>query len=442
MRLLWHPKTCLFGAVELPSEETLSREEVLMINRRFQLALSFGVLIVLFTSLASGQSSRPRRVKPAPKPAEEPLLRPEPKASPTARNNSNAPLINVQPVKPVINTNATGDTSHAYQLLQQKQFAAAAKEAKDVAANYPNDAEAWKIAGFAELNLKQYTEAAADLEKAISLQRAAKQEDPNTVDALAQAYVLSEKFEQALPLLVTATTRTGAQPDASMLYYRALSEYKTGKATDAERTFNSVVKLNPKDSLSLFYLGQLALAKNDLDGAVAALNRATLNDSRMASAWTLLTSVYLRRAALSTDTAKADADYLNAVRAGEGLIKLRTDAEALTLFGQALIGSAQYARAAAALERAVLGSDAKGVTFYLLGVAQSRAKNFPKAIAALESAAVKTPGDVSVYRELGYAYEVSKQYAKALAAYQKGANLAPADADFKESIERVRPFAK
>ena len=413
-----------------------------MINRCFQLAISIGALILLLSNVASAQSSRPRRVKQAAKPAEEPLLRPEPKPSPTARNNPSGPLINVQPVKPIVNTNATGDTSHAYQLLQQKQFAAAAKEAKEVAANFPNDAEAWKIAGFAELNLKQYTEAASDLEKAISLQRVAKQEDPNTVDALAQAYVLSEKFEKALPLLVNATTRAGAQPDASMLYYRALAEYKTGKATDAERTFNSVVKLNPKDSLSLFYLGQLALAKNDLDGAVAALNRATLNDPRLASAWTLLTSVYLRRAALGTDTAKTNADYLNAVRASEGLIKVRTDAEALTLFGQALIGSAQYARAAAALERAVLGNDAKGVTFYLLGVAHSRAKNFPKAIAALESAAAKTPGDVNVYRELGYAYEISKQYAKALAAYEKGANLAPADTDFKESIERVRPFAK
>lgn len=425
-----------------------------MINRRFQLAFSLGLLIFLFANLASGQSSRPRRVKPSAKPAEEPLLRPEPKPSPTAKNNPNAPLINVQPVKPIVNTvantnatgdtptNATGDTAHAYQLLQQKQFAAAAKAAKEMAANYPNDSEAWKIAGFAELNLKQYTEAAADLEKAISLQRAAKQEDPNTVDALAQAYVLSEKFEQALPLLVTATTRPGAKPDASMLYYRGLAEYKMGKAADAERTFNSVVKLNPKDSLSLFYLGQLAVARNDLDGAVAALNRATLNDPRMATAWTLLTSVYLRRAAVSTDSAKADADYLNAVRAGEGLIKLRTDTEALTLFGQALIGSAQYARAAAALERAVVGKDATGVTFYLLGVAHSRAKNFPKAIAALESAAAKTPDDVNIYRELGYAYEVSKQYAKALAAYQKGANLAPADTDFKESIERVRPFAK
>jgi tetratricopeptide (TPR) repeat protein len=276
----------------------------------------------------------------------------------------------------------------------------------------------------------------------LQLQKAAKQEDTNTVDALAQAYVLSEKFDRALPLLVKATTRSGSQPDALMLYYRGLAEYKSGKPLDAEKSFNSVVKLNPKDSLSLFYLAQIALGKNDLDGAIASLNRVTVTDPRMASAWTLLVSSYLRRAALSEDPAKADADYLNAVRAGEGLIKLKTDADSVTLFGQALIGAKQYPRAAAALERAVQGPDATGVTYYLLGVAHSRSNSFPKAIAALQTAATKSPDDVNVYRELGYAYEMSKQYAKALAAYQKGAALAPGDTDFKESIERVKPFAK
>ncbi len=413
-----------------------------------QLFLSIFVLFQLTITPIQAQSSRPRRVKqaekaPAQKSASDPLLRPEPTPSPTARRaNSDAPLLNVQPVKPVVNTVASADTTHAYALLEQKQFAAAAKEAKDLAATHPNDPEAWKIAGFAELNLKQYVDAANDLEKAVELQHRTKQEDPNTESALGQAYVLSEKFEQALPLLVAATTRTGAQPDALMLYYRGIAEYKTGKTADAERSFNAVVKLNPKDSLSLFYLGQIALARNDLDGAIAALNRATVNDSRQASAWTLLTSSYLRRAASSTDATKADTDYLNAVRAGEGLIKVRTDAEAVTLFGQALIGAKQYARAAAALERASTGGDATGVTLYLLGVAHSRATNFPKAILALEAAAKKSPDDVNVYRELGYAYEVTKQYAKALAVYQKGAALAPSDSDFKESIERVKPFAK
>jgi len=227
-----------------------------------------------------------------------------------------------------------------------------------------------------------------------------------------------------------------------MTYYRGVAEYKTGKATDAEKSFNTVIKLNPKDSLSLFYLAQINLTKNDLDGAIAYLNRATMNDARLVGAWTLLTSAYLRRAATSSDQAKADADYLNAVRAGEGLIKLKTDVEAVTLFGQALIGSKQYTRAASALERASAGSDATGVTFYLLGVAQSRATNFSKAIAALETAAKKSPDDVNVYRELGYAYEVTKQYAKARDAYQRGATLAPNDPDFKESLERVKPAVK
>src|SRR5690349_6344323 len=424
---------------------------------------ALGFVFVLFVAQTQAQTTRPRRVarptqkSTTDKSASDPLLRPEPTTSPTAKKtNPNDPLLDVQPVRPVgpvtdtgttntstiANTGSGADTKHAYLLLEQKQFAAAAKEAKELAGLHPNDPEAWKIAGFAELNLKQYADAAKDLEKAVELQRSSKQDDPNTEGALAQAYVLSEKYQEALPLLVAATSRNASQPDALMIYYRGVAEYKTGKIADAEKTFNSVIKLNPKDSLSPFYLAQIALAKNDLDSAIASLNRATVNDPRMTGAWTLLTSAYLRRAATSQDQAKADADYINAVRAGEGLIKLRTDAEAVTLFGQALIGSKQYARAASVLERATVAPDATGVTFYLLGVAHSRAQNFPKAIAALETASKKTPDDVNVYRELGYAYEVTKQYAKALAAYQKGAALAPSDPDFKESIERVKPFAK
>ena len=410
--------------------------------------ITVGVIFLLTSAAIQAQSTRPRRTnrqsaQTTKNPADDPLLRPEPQPSPTARRtNSNDSLLDVQPVKPVANTVGSADTKHAFLLLEQKQFAGAAKEAKDLASQYPNDSEAWKIAGFAELNLKQYPEAVKDLEKAVELQRNAKQVDPNTENALGQAYVLSEKYQEALPLLTAAIERNPNQPDSMLIYYRGIAEYKTGKIAEAEKSFNQVLKLNPKDSTSVFYLAQIALAKNDLDGAIANLNRATVNDPRMTGAWALLTTAYLRRAATSTDQAKADADYISAVRAGEGLIKLRTDAEAVTLFGQALIGSKQYARAASVLERATVAPDATGVTFYLLGVAHSRAQNFPKAIAALETASKKTPDDVNVYRELGYAYEVTKQYAKALAAYQKGATLAPSDPDFKESIERVKPFAK
>src|SRR5687767_15727617 len=219
-----------------------------------QRLFTVGAVCLLALSTIQAQSTRPRRATrqtskstaSAEKPKSDPLLRPEPQPTPsTRRPSSNDSLLDVQPVRPVVNSVGTADTKQAYLLLEQKQFAAAAKEAKALAASHPNDPEAWKIAGFAELNLKQYAEAAKDLEKALTLQRSAKQEDPNTESALAHALVLSEKYEDALPLLVTVTKRKTDKPDALLIYYRAISEFKTGNTAEAEKSFNEVIKLNP-----------------------------------------------------------------------------------------------------------------------------------------------------------------------------------------------------
>jgi tetratricopeptide (TPR) repeat protein len=261
------------------------------------------------------------------------------------------------------------------------------------------------------------------------------------VDALAESYVLAERFEQALPLLATILTRPGKTPDPLFLYYRGLAEFKTGKTADAEKSFNAAVKANPRSTASLFYLGRIAFERKDFDAAIAWLNRATTSDARLADAWSLLTYAYLNRGSAS-DSAKADADYLAAIRAGETLSRLRPDETSAALLAQALIRAQQYARAATVLEPFATKPEVKGTTLYLLGLSQTQAKNYPKAILALERAAEKTPEDVNIYRMLGYDYEVSKQYAKALTAYEKGLQLQPADADLKESADRVRPFAK
>jgi tetratricopeptide (TPR) repeat protein len=405
-----------------------------MRNQTLRLML-MTVWALLAIVVAVDAQSRPRRVTPP-----DTLLGPEPKSPPST--DKNAPLLEVKPSKPVGSAPVSSDTTHAFQLFQQKQYAAAAQEAKQIAANDPGNSEAWKLAGFSEFYLKQYADASEDLQKALDLQRRASQEDSHTVDALAESYVLAEKFDRALPLLIAVIERPGAKPDASFLYYRGLAEYKTGKTADAERSFNAAIKANPKDVASLLYLSQIALTRNDLDTAISTLNRATTNDPRLASAWSLLTSAYLRRAASAADEEKSGADYLGAVRSGEALTRLRSDEEAMGLYARALIGAKQYARAAMALERTAANEAATGITLYLFGLAHSRANNFPKAIAALERALAKSPSDVNVYRELGYDYEKTKQYAKAFVLYQKALEVAPNDADFKESLERLRPFAK
>jgi tetratricopeptide (TPR) repeat protein len=398
-------------------------------------ALFIKILVLTLVSLGwaqSGLSTRQRRVIPQPsQPVETPAI------TTSSRNSTPA----TDPATSSIpNSSTRVNTLHAYSLLEQKQYEAALKEAKMITAADPKNSEAFKIAGFAELNLNRFEEAASDLQKALDLQRAAKEEDPNTVNALAQSYIRLEKYENALPLLVSITTRTGAKVDPLMLYYRGLSEFKTGKVDDAAKSFNDAIKADPKNALSLYYLGRIAFDKNSLDTAVAMLNRATMSDARLVEAWSLLSYAYLNRAASATGI-KADTDYASAIRAAENLIKVRKDEATLALLAQALIRAKQFPRAITTLEPLTTNKEVQGSTLYLLGMSYIQTKNFPKAIATLEQAATKTPDDLNIYRYLGYAYEVSKQYANALTAYEKGLKIAPDTEDIKQSAERVRPFA-
>src|SRR5213082_65975 len=278
----------------------------------------------------------------------------------------------VTPVQPTTAAAAQGSTAHAFTLLKQKQYDAALREAKQLTTADAKNSEAWKIAGFAEFYLKKYDEAADDLQRALDLRRAAGGQDAENEDALAQAYFFGQKYERALPLLVAATTRKDSKPDASLLYYRAVAEMNLKKTADAERSFNEVLKLDPRNKGALVYLGQMAFARSDYTAAINMLNRATLADPTYPQAWELLTQAYMFRGRAATGAA-ADADFLAAVRASDSLARLRNDEQTAALQGQALIFAKQYVRAAAALERVAASPQAPDETFYLLGFAQVQA---------------------------------------------------------------------
>lgn len=395
--------------------------------KRTNAVLCAAALTLLAATLASAQSgaTRPRRVTPV---------------QPTT-DASNATASTTQPASTSAPSSASASTAHAFSLFQQKRFDAALAEAKQVAAADPKNSEAWKLAGFAEIGLKRFTDASEDLRRALDLQRAEGKPDPHTEDALAQAYFFASDYEQALPLLVASTTRAGAKPDATTLSYRGIAEMNLKKTADAERTFNEVLKLDPKNKPALLYLGQMAFARNDYTAAINMLNRATLADPTYAQAWELLAQAYMFRGR-GAQGAASDADFLAAVRATDSLARLRNDDQTAALQGQALFFAKQYDRAAVVLERAAASPKAQDALFFLLGYSYFQTKNYPKAINALERAAQKTPDNADIYRLLGFSYETTKQYAKALAAYEHGQQLVPADAYFKESADRVRPQVK
>lgn len=456
-----------------------------MINRKqFKIAFTLSVVISLFllTATLAQAQSRPRKVKDSSntnsnttnqntKPKEEPLLdvvptnsnsssrtpntnTTRPKTQPT---NSNTNIIDATPSKAgQANTASTTtvttpsvpskiDMKNAYELYDKKQFDAALKEAKRIIELDKENSEAWKLAGFSEYNLKQYKEASSDLQKALDLQRASKEgEDANTVDLLAQAYARSEQFDKALPLLVKITSKPDAKPDAGLLYLLGLSQYRTNKPADAEKSFNAAVKADPKNSAALYYIGLIAFDRNDFSAAIAAFQRTTVADPKMADAWTRLAISYLQRAAVvaEEDEAKAKADYEGAVSAAEGLTRAKPGTDATALLGQTLVSAGNYQRASIELEKITVAPTAKAEWLYLLGVSYSRLKLFPKAAATLERAGAKNPKDANTFRELGYAYESLKQYAKAVEAYEKGAKAAPDDPFFADRAKQLRPFAK
>lgn len=399
---------------------------------------SAAVLLALASCFAHAQSgaTRPRRVTP---------VQPTNTTATTTDGANGASDSTASAGRTATPASTTGaaSTAHAFTLLQQKQYEAALQEAMQVAASDDKNSEAWKIVGFAEFNMKQYAKAAEHLGRAVELRKTSGTPDPETERALAQAFFFAEDYERALPLLAAATKTpaAGSKPDADMLYYRAVAEMNLKKSADAERSFNEVVKADPKNKFALFYLGQLAYARADYTAAINALNRATLADTTVAQAWQLLVSAYLGRAQ-GAQGAAADADYLAAVRAADSLARVKNDEQTAVLQGQALFYAKQYVRAAAALERAAASPNAPEGTHYLLGYSYFQAKNYVKAIPALEQAATRTPNNADLYRLLGFSYETGKQYAKALNAYEKGLQLAPEDAYFKEGADRVRPFAK
>src|SRR4051812_4598108 len=122
-------------------------------------------------------SNRRRNTTPATNSPDAPLL------SPVASTPVGAPVSGTSAsTNAPSGSSSSADTTHAFSLLKAKQYDAALKEARQITDNNPNDSEGWKIAGFAELNLKQYEAASTDLQKALNLQRTAKQEDPFTSD--------------------------------------------------------------------------------------------------------------------------------------------------------------------------------------------------------------------------------------------------------------------
>ncbi|HET9532016.1 MAG TPA: tetratricopeptide repeat protein [Blastocatellia bacterium] len=273
----------------------------------------------------------------------------------------------------------------------QKYVTAAQKDEKGQAGGY-------LYIGLAHYQLKQYDKAIPALARHITLSEKLQQKpDISARAALGRAYVFTERFNEAIPVLTAAASET--KTDSNNHYFLGYSYQKTGRIDQAIAALNQGLAINPKDADSLLLLGNIYLGQ--LKQNPVAIKQA--------------------------------------ISTGERLAAVRDDESAWSLLGQAYLFDKQYAKAAPLLDKYARAHQDSSAAWLNLGLAYSRSSQWKPAAEALEQATKLDTKNTAALLELGYVYESDKQYDKALTAYERAYEASGRRDEFaRTSIERVK----
>ncbi|GEM_PF-586099 len=256
---------------------------------------------------------------------------------------------------------------------------------------------AYYYIGFSNYQLKQYDKAIPALTKYLAITDKLKEKlEPNARAALGRAYVFSDKFKEAIPVLTQSVTEI---KNATNYYYLGFSHQRLGQTEQAITALNQGLTVDPKDADSLGLLG----------------------------------SLYLSQSSKNPQALK------QAIATGEKLVAVKDDEKAWSLLGQAYLFDKQYAKAAPFLDKYARAHADSGGAWLNLGFAYSRSSQWKPAAEALEQAAKLDPKNLTPLLELGYVYESDKAPDKALNAYERAyAASGQTDASARSSIERLK----
>ncbi|MBI3654566.1 MAG: tetratricopeptide repeat protein [Acidobacteria bacterium] len=289
------------------------------------------------------------------------------------------------------NLHSYEDTIDAF----QNYIKGAEKDEKGQAAGY-------YYTGFSHYQLKHYDQAIPALTKYLSLSEKLKEKvEPTTRAALGRAYIFTEKYSEAIPVLMAS---------------------------------NAEIKTNANN---YYYIGYAHQKLGHTDQAIAALNQGLAIDAKDVDILTLLGDLYLAQGNQNPQAFK------QAIATGEKLLAIKNDETTWVLLGQAYLLDKQYAKAAPFLDKYARAHLDASSAWINLGIAYSRSSQWKPAATALEQAAKLAPANVGVLLELGYVYESDKLPEKALSAYQRAFDASgKKDETARQSLERLKSPAQ
>lgn len=263
---------------------------------------------------------------------------------------------------------------------------------------------------------------------------------------LGEYYVTKKDFDKSLEAYREAVRRDAQNKewqnglsDALAMKGNALVEQ--GKEPEAKPFFEEALKINPKNAVAYFGLGDIADEANNLTDAIANYEKALDLDKDLTEIYSPLGVVYYQKG----EIAKAD-DYLSkALLAGQddfetqyytGLIRFsqNRNRDALNAFRKAAAFDAKSAEtqfyigeslmrldrnkdAAAAYAEAIKLKPRYFEAIFSQGVAFYELKNFQEAARSFEEARYLRNDMPEVYVNLGNAYRESKKFTEAEANY-------------------------
>jgi tetratricopeptide (TPR) repeat protein len=155
-------------------------------------------------------------------------------------------------------------------LFARKKFAEVASMAGKLLGAAPDDPALLEIAGRAYLNQREYTDALKALEARAKLQP----ESAEIYQLLGEARDNVNDSEGALKEFRHAIALLGGTPLADIHFDSGYVLWKLRRYEEASVEFELELKGNPNHLAAVYYLGNIALSRNDLASALPLLERA------------------------------------------------------------------------------------------------------------------------------------------------------------------------
>ncbi|MFZ1136893.1 MAG: tetratricopeptide repeat protein [Candidatus Korobacteraceae bacterium] len=318
---------------------------------------------------------------------------------------------------------AEGYSLRAVSRINRQQYAAAEEDIRKAIEVDPRSHLGYVQLGNLKFVQKQYNEAGKAYQDALD-------RDPNSTDALrglVNTYLAQNQVDKAL---AAANTQIAKSPNNSSFYFLLGNVlFRDRKDLNgAETAFHRSVELDKNNSDAVIQLGQVQVAKGEVDQAIATYQQAVKDHPNAPAFYTLLGGLYQSK----RDWTKAQEAYQKtlALKPGDPVAANNLANVMLQNGGNIDVAMSLAETARRGMPDSPNVADTLGWIYYQKGVYGSAVSMLQEALKLQEK--TKAPDNANIHYHLGLAYQKTQQPALARQQFERVLKINP---NYSEAAE-------